>query len=135
MSRARPQRVNVSSGSPYEATIGFSRAVRVGGHVAVAGTAPLDDDGDTVGVGDLYTQTRRCIELARRALEHCGASLEQVVRTRVMLAPAAMPGWEQAARAHGEAFAQIRPACTFVQVAGFIDPDWLVELELDAVPD
>ena len=126
-------RTLISSGSPFEPTIGFSRAVRVGDVVTVAGTAPLDEDGQTVSPGDVYAQTRRCIEVARLALEQAGTGLRHVVRTRVMLTAEGMERWQEAGRAHGEAFADVRPACTFVQVAGFIDPQWLVELEVDAV--
>jgi enamine deaminase RidA (YjgF/YER057c/UK114 family) len=121
----------VSSGSPFEDVIGFSRAVRVGDLVVVSGTAPIGADGKTVGVGELYLQTRRCIELAEQALEQAGAGLADVVRTRIMLT--SMDGWRDAARAHQEAFGTVKPACTFVQVAGFIDPEWLVEVEVDAV--
>ena len=129
-SAAGEPRQLVSSGSPFEGLIGFSRAVRVGGLVVVSGTAPIGDDGKTVGPGDLYLQSRRCIEIAARALERAGASLADVVRTRVLLT--GMERWQEAARAHREAFGAVRPASTFVQVAGFIDPEWLVELEVDA---
>ncbi|MFF3317564.1 RidA family protein [Streptomyces sp. NPDC003035] len=121
----------VSSGSPLEPQIGFSRAVRVGQHVAVAGTAPIGDDGSTVGPGDVYAQTVRCLDIAERALREAGASLEDVVRTRVMLTD--VTTWKEAARAHGERFAAVRPVTTFVEVSRFIDPDWLVEVEVDAV--
>jgi enamine deaminase RidA (YjgF/YER057c/UK114 family) len=121
----------VSSGSPFEDVIGFSRAVRVGDLVVVSGTAPIGDDGKTVGPGDLYRQTRRCIDVAGRALEKAGASLADVMRTRVMLT--SMESWKEAARAHQEAFGSAKPASTFVQVAGFIDPEWLVEIEMDAI--
>jgi enamine deaminase RidA (YjgF/YER057c/UK114 family) len=123
----------VSSGSPLEPRIGFSRAVRKGKHVAVAGTAPIGEDGTTVGPGDVYAQTVRCLDIAEAALAEAGASLEDVVRTRVMLTD--VTRWKEAARAHGERFALIRPACTFVEVSRFIDADWLVELELDAILD
>ncbi|MFJ6216759.1 RidA family protein [Streptomyces sp. NPDC092296] len=123
----------VSSGSPLEPQIGFSRAVRKGAHVAVAGTAPIGDDGTTVGRGDVYAQTVRCLDIADAALKAAGASLEDVVRTRVMLTD--VTRWKEAARAHGERFAAVRPACTFVEVSRFIDPEWLVELELDAILD
>lgn len=125
------QRRNVSSGSPFEAGIGFSRAVRVGSHVAVAGTAPIGPDGKTASVGDVYGQTLRCLQIIEKALEDAGASLRDVIRTRVMLIDIA--AWRDAGRAHGEFFGDIRPACTFVEVKGFIDPQWLVELEADAV--
>ncbi|MET9372698.1 RidA family protein [Streptomyces sp. NPDC002992] len=121
----------VSSGSPLEPQIGFSRAVRVGQHVAVAGTAPIGDDGSTVGPGDVYAQTVRCLDIAERALREAGASLEDVVRTRIMLTD--VTAWKEAARAHGERFAAVRPVTTFVEVSRFIDPDWLVEVEVDAV--
>ena len=121
----------VSSGSYLEPEIGFSRAVRVGNTVAVAGTAPIAEGGGTDGVGDVYRQTARCLEIIAKALEEAGASLADVTRTRVMLTD--ISRWKEAARAHGEAFSGIRPACTFVAVSGFVDPDWLVELEADAV--
>ncbi|WP_406226138.1 RidA family protein [Streptomyces albidoflavus] len=124
-------RMRVSSGSPLEPRIGFSRAVRVGAHVAVAGTAPIGDDGSTVGPGDVHAQTVRCFDIAERALAEAGASLADVTRTRMMLTD--ITRWEEAARAHGERFADVRPACTFVEVSRFIDPEWLVEVEIDAV--
>ncbi|MFE6719074.1 RidA family protein [Streptomyces albidoflavus] len=124
-------RKHVSSGSPLEPRIGFSRAVRVGVHVAVAGTAPIGDDGATVGPGDVHAQTVRCFDIAERALAEAGASLADVTRTRMMLTD--ITRWEEAARAHGERFADVRPACTFVEVSRFIDPEWLVEVEVDAV--
>ena len=124
----------VSSGSYLEPEIGFSRAVRVGNVVAVSGTAPIAAEGGTEGVGDVYAQTRRCLDVMEAALRDAGAHLGDVIRTRVMLTDARL--WKDAARAHGDVFGDVRPACTFVQVAGFIDPDWLVELEADAiVPD
>ncbi|MEZ0077149.1 RidA family protein [Planotetraspora sp. GP83] len=126
-------RQRASSGSPLEPRIGFSRAVRAGQHVAVAGTAPIGDDGSTIGPGDVYTQTVRCLDIAERALRDVGASIEDVIRTRIMLTD--VTRWEEAARAHGERFAAVRPACTFVEVSRFIDPAWLVEVELDAVLD
>ncbi|MEU3916157.1 MULTISPECIES: RidA family protein [unclassified Streptomyces] len=126
-------RRTVSSGSPLEPRIGFSRAVRLGRHVAVAGTAPIGDDGSTVGPGDVHAQTVRCLDIAQRALEEAGASLEHTVRTRIMLTD--ITRWEEAAQAHGERFAGIRPAATFVEVSRFIDPAWLVEVELDAILD
>jgi enamine deaminase RidA (YjgF/YER057c/UK114 family) len=121
----------VSSGSPLEPQIGFSRAIRKGAHVAVAGTAPIGDNGTTVGQGDVYAQTVRCLDIAEAALEATGASLGDVVRTRIMLTD--VTRWKDAAQAHGERFASVRPACTFVEVSRFIDPDWLVEVELDAI--
>ncbi|WP_405797786.1 RidA family protein [Streptomyces sp. NBC_01506] len=121
----------VGSGSPLEPQIGFSRAVRVGSYVVVAGTAPIGDDGSTVGPGDVYAQTVRCLDIAERALREAGAGMEHVVRTRLMLTD--VTRWKEAARAHGERFADIRPACTVVEVSRFIDPEWLVEVEIDAI--
>lgn len=121
----------VSSGSYLEPEIGFSRAVRIGNTVAVAGTAPIAAGGGTDGVGDVYRQTVRCLEIIRSALAEAGASLDDVIRTRVMLTDISQ--WKDAARAHGEVFSAIRPVCTVVEVSGFVDPDWLVELEADAV--
>ncbi len=125
------RRILVSSGSPLEPQIGFSRAVRTGAHVAVAGTAPIGPDGRAAHPGDVHAQTRLCLEIVARALADAGCSLKDVVRTRVMLTDIAR--WRDAARAHGEVFADIRPASTFVQVSAFIDPDWLVEIEADAI--
>lgn len=121
----------VSSGSPYEPKVGFSRAVRVGSIIAVAGTAPIGPDGKTVGQGDAAAQMRRCVEIVRASLEQLGASLNDVIRTRILLTNIA--DWQSVGHVHGEYFGQIRPACTVVQVSRLIDPDWLVELEVDAV--
>ena len=124
-------RVLVSSGSPLEQPIGFSRAVRIGPWVAVSGTAPLNPDGSNACVGDMYGQTVRCLEIIAEALTKAGVSLGDVIRTRIFLTDIAL--WEQAAKAHGVFFGDIRPACTFVEVSGFIRPEWLVEIEADAV--
>ena len=118
-------RKNISSGSPYERSVGFSRAVRVGPILAVAGTAPIADDGKTAAPGDAYAQTRRCLEITRKAIEEAGGELSGVYRTRVLLSD--VTRWEEAARAHGEVFGDIRPACTMVEVSRLIDEDWLVE--------
>ena len=121
----------ISSASPFEPEIGFSRAVRVGHHVAVAGTAPIGADGQAAFPGNVYAQTKLCLEIVRRAIVDAGCTLDQVVRTRIMLAD--IDRWHDAAKAHGEMFGAIRPASTFVQVTRFIDPDWLVEVEADCV--
>jgi enamine deaminase RidA (YjgF/YER057c/UK114 family) len=123
----------VTSGSPFEPRIGLSRATRVGNLICVAGTAPLLPDGSTACPGDLYGQTKRCIEIVKRAIEDAGGTLQDVMRTRVMLTD--MSQWQEAARAHAEYFGEIRPACTFVEVSRFIDPGWLVEIEADAAID
>ncbi|MET3794490.1 RidA family protein [Aquamicrobium terrae] len=125
------QRKLVSSGSPLEPEIGFSRAVRVGPHIAVAGTAPIGPDGKAEHKGNVYAQTKLCLEIAAKAITEAGGHLDQVIRTRLMLTE--IDQWREAARAHGEVFSEIRPVCTFVQVSRFIDPDWLVEIEMDCV--
>jgi enamine deaminase RidA (YjgF/YER057c/UK114 family) len=124
-------RTLISSGSPLEPRIGFSRAVRVGQIVAVAGTAPIAPDGGVTSPGSVYGQTRRCLEIVLQAIVDAGLTADSVVRTRVMLTD--ISHWEEAARAHGEVFETVRPACTFVQVVRFINPGWLVELEADCV--
>lgn len=123
----------VSSGSPYEPKVGISRAVRAGSIVTVAGTAPLGPDGHTVGRGDPAAQARRCFEIVSAALENAGVSLRHVVRTRILLTR--IEDWQIVAEIHGEFFRDIRPANTIMQVSRFIDPDWLIEIEADAVLD
>jgi enamine deaminase RidA (YjgF/YER057c/UK114 family) len=125
------ERRNISSGSPFEPQIGFSRAVRLGNIIAVSGTAPIGANGKTVHVGDVYRQTGRCLEIIVDAVIQAGGRKEDIIRTRVFLTD--ISGWLDAARAHGELFSEIRPACTFVQVSRFIQPDWLVEIEADCV--
>jgi enamine deaminase RidA (YjgF/YER057c/UK114 family) len=125
------QRKSVSSGSYLEPILGFTRAVRIGPHIAVAGTAPIRPEGGTAAKGDVYGQTIRCLEIIEKAITDAGGQLSDVIRTRIMLTD--MAGWEQAAQAHGEYFGAIRPVTTVVQVVGFVDPDWLVELEADAI--
>jgi enamine deaminase RidA (YjgF/YER057c/UK114 family) len=120
----------VPSGSPYESTIGFSRAVRDGDHVYVAGTAPVMEDGGDPPA-DAYGQARRCLQIIATALLEAGATLDTVVRTRIFLVDAA--DWEEVGRAHGEFFGDVRPASTMVVVAALLDPRWRVEIEADAV--
>lgn len=122
-------RVNVQSGSPFEAAIGFSRAVRVGDRVIVSGTAPIWPDGSVNP--DSGAQARRCIEIALGALEQVGGRAEDVVRTRTYLVDAA--DGEAVGEAHREAFSGIRPASTMVVVSGLLDPRWKVEMEMEAV--
>jgi enamine deaminase RidA (YjgF/YER057c/UK114 family) len=124
------ERRRVPSGSPYEPVIGFSRAVRAGETVTVAGTAPVMPDGADPP-SDAYGQARRCLEIVVAALAEVDAGPEHVVRTRVFLAR--REDWEEVGRAHGEVFGAVRPASTMVVVQGFIDPRWLVEIEADAV--
>jgi len=125
------ERKLVSSGAVFETQIGFSRAVRVGPHIAVAGTAPIAPGGGTACPGDLYGQTMRCLEIMEKAINDAGGKREHVVRTRIMLKE--MRGWEDAGRAHGEFFKGIRPASTMIQIVQAIDPTWLVEIEADAI--
>ncbi len=124
------ERQLISSGSPYEPVAGFSRAVRVGQHVYVAGTAPIMPDGGEPP-GDMYGQTRRCLGIIGEALEKAGASFENIVRTRAYATSADL--FDEFARAHGDVFAEIRPASTFVVVAALADSRWVIELEADAV--
>jgi enamine deaminase RidA (YjgF/YER057c/UK114 family) len=121
----------VSSGSPYETIIGFSRAVRVGNVITVSGTAPIGADRGTVGVGDPAAQARRCLEIIRDAVSELGGELRDVVRTRIYLVR--VQDWEDVGRAHGEFFSDLRPASTMLQVAGLLNSEWLVEIEADAV--
>ena len=123
----------IPSGSTFEPRIGFSRAVRVGNVVAVSGTAPIAPDGGVAAPGDVYGQTRRCLEIIAQAIAKAGLGLDSVIRTRVLLTD--ISRWEEAARAHGEVFGAIRPASTFVEVKGLIDREWLVEIEADCVAD
>lgn len=120
----------IASGSPYEPVVGFSRAVRVGEHVYVAGTAPVMPEGADPP-GDSYGQARRCFEIIGAALEQAGASFADVVRTRVYLVSA--EDFEGFGRAHGEIFGDIRPANTTLLAGGLLDPRWLVEIEAEAV--
>jgi enamine deaminase RidA (YjgF/YER057c/UK114 family) len=127
------QRRRVSTGSPFEPIVGISRAIRAGRLIAVTGTAPLDANGKTVGVGDPAAQARRCLGIIQDALVRLGAELRHVYRTRTLLTR--IDDWEAVARVHGEFFRDIRPANTIMQVSRFIDPQWLVEFEADAWVD
>jgi len=125
------KRQNISSGSPFEKSIGFSRAVRTNNMISVSGTAPIAEDGSVAFPGDLYNQTRRCLTIIEKAIREAGGTLENVVRTRMFLTD--ISRWEEAGRAHGEFFAEIRPAATMVEVKGLINPEWLVEMEADCI--
>jgi enamine deaminase RidA (YjgF/YER057c/UK114 family) len=120
----------ISSGSPYERVLGYSRAVRVGPHVFVAGTAPIMPGGGEPPP-DAYGQTRRCLEIIQAALEEAGAGLADVVRTRVYLTR--LEDFDDFGRAHGEVFSEIRPVNTTILAAGLVDSRWLVEIEAEAV--
>ena len=125
------QRILVSNGNPMEKIVGFSRAVKVGPYVSVGGTAPVGPDGKTVGVGDPAAQARRCLEIIKSALESAGAGLGDVVRTRVLLTR--IEDWEAVIKVRAEFFKDVRPVDTIMQVASFVNPEWLVEFEADAV--
>jgi len=125
------KRTLISSGSPYEKPIGFSRAVRVGNMIAVSGTGPIGPDGSSICPGDAYGQARRCLEIIQKAIEDAGGRMDQVVRTRIYLTD--IDVWQDVARAHGEYFGDIRPASTLLAIGALVRPEWLVEIEADCV--
>jgi len=121
----------ISNGNPLEDVIGFSRAVRVGPYISIGGTAPVDINGKTVGINDPEVQTRQCIKIIKAALEQAGSGLHDVVRTRIMLTNIAH--WKTVIKVRAEYFKYIKPVDTIMQVSQFINPEWLIEIEVDAV--
>ena len=128
---ASQSRQNISSGAPWESIVGYSRAVRLGNMIVVAGTTAADEQGQVVGVGDPYAQTIYILQKIKRASAQAGAGMEDVVRTRMYVTQ--IDQWEAIGRAHGEFFREVRPAATMVEVSRLIDPQMLVEIEVEAL--
>ncbi|NRA86228.1 MAG: RidA family protein [Rhizobiales bacterium] len=114
-----------------EKIVGFSRAVRVGPYIAAGGTAPVDEDGNTVGIGDVFAQTTQCFKIIKLALEQAGSGLDDIIRTRVILTD--IDNWKQAIEARKEFCKDVRPVDTIMAVTRFVNPEWLVEIEVDAI--
>ena len=119
----------ISNGNPMEAIVGFSRAVRVGQFIAVGGTAPVDQNGKTVGVGDVFLQTKQCFEIIKSALKEAGSGLHDIVRTRVILTD--IDNWKQAIEARKAYCQDARPVDTIMAIDRFVNPEWLVEIEIE----
>ncbi len=128
---AEMKRVNYSSGAPWESIVGYSRAVRVGNTIHVAGTTATDENGEVIGIDDSYIQTMHILKTIQNAIENLGGRMEDVVRTRMFVVN--IQDWEKIGRAHGEFFRDIRPAATMVEVKALISPELLVEIEAEAI--
>ncbi len=125
------QRQLISNGNPMEEIVGFSRAVRVGPFISVGGTAPVDAEGKTVGIGDVFAQTTQCFEIIKTALEEAGSGIHDIVRTRVILTD--IDNWKEAIEARKTYCRAVKPVDTIMAVDRFVNPEWLVEIEVDAV--
>lgn len=124
-------RKNITYNQPLESEIGFSRAVRIGNIIAITATAPIAKDGSVHTPEDMHGQAKRCLEIIQDVIIQAGGSMNDIIRTRIFLTD--MKRWKEAAKAHGEYFSKIKPACSFIEVSGFINPQWLIEIEADAV--
>ncbi|WP_075996023.1 RidA family protein [Salaquimonas pukyongi] len=120
----------ISNGNPMEEIVGFSRAVRVGPFIAVGGTAPVDENGETVGIGNVFAQTTRCFEIIKTALEDAGSGIHDIVRTRVILTD--IENWKEAIEARKAYCRECKPVDTIMAIDRFVNPQWLVEIEVDA---
>ncbi len=125
------ERQLILNGTPLEETVGFARAVRVGPHISVAGTAPIDPDGKTVGTGDVARQAERCFEIVGDALTRAGAGWRHVVRTRVFLTD--IEDWQKVVEVRKKFCGEAKPVAMIMEVSRFVDPEWLIEIEVDAI--
>ena len=125
------EKKKINYNQQLEKEIGFSRAVRVGNIIAISATAPIDKDSSVHSPGNMYGQTKHCLGIIKDVIEKAGGKIDDVIRTRIFIKD--ITRWKEAAKAHGEFFSKIQPACSFIGVSGFINPEWLVEIEADAI--